>query len=102
MDEGGTITVTTPKGERLTIERLYGSPDLNGPTARTVRFSPDGSRISFLRPKEDDRTVQDLWTIDVETGEASVLVDARALAPEERELTEAEIQALASYLGELR
>lgn len=78
--------------DRLTIERLYGSPDLNGPAARTVRFSPDGSRISFLRPKEDDRLVQDLWTIDVETGEASVLVDARALAPEERELTEAEIQ----------
>ncbi len=86
------LSAQAQEGERLTIERLYGSPDLNGPTARAVRFSPDGSRISFLRPKEDDRTVQDLWTIDVETGEASVLVDARALAPEERELTEAEIQ----------
>lgn len=79
-------------GERLTVERLYGSPDLTGPTARAVRFSPDGSRISFLRAKADDRTVQDLWAMDVDTGEAYVLVDARQLAPEERELTEAEIQ----------
>lgn len=80
------------EGERLTIERLYGSPDLTGPTARSVRFSPDGSLISFLRAKEEDRTVQDLWAMDVETGRSYVLVDARQLAPEERALTEAEIQ----------
>jgi dipeptidyl-peptidase 4 len=79
-------------GEQLTIERLYGSPDLTGPTARNVQFSPDGSRISFLRAKDDDRTVQDLWAMDVATGETYVLVDARQLVPEERELTEAEIQ----------
>ncbi|MFN3835348.1 MAG: DPP IV N-terminal domain-containing protein [Glycocaulis sp.] len=91
-ENGSPPPASAPQGERLTIERLYGSPDLNGPTARLVRFSPDGSRISFLRAKEEDRTVQDLWAMDVETGRSYVLVDARQLAPEERELTEAEIQ----------
>ncbi|HBN13739.1 MAG TPA: S9 family peptidase [Pseudohongiella sp.] len=90
--ERAATPVTDGPGEQLTIERLYGSPDLTGPTARNVQFSPDGSRISFLRAKDDDRTVQDLWAMDVATGEAYVLVDARQLAPEERELTEAEIQ----------
>jgi dipeptidyl-peptidase-4 len=90
--ERAATPVTESSGELLTIERLYGSPDLTGPTARNVQFSPDGSRISFLRAKDDDRTVQDLWAMDVATGEAYMLVDARQLVPEERELTEAEIQ----------
>lgn len=90
--ERAATPITDGSGEQLTIERLYGSPDLTGPTARNVQFSPDGSRISFLRAKDDDRTVQDLWAMDVATGEAYLLVDARQLVPEERELTEAEIQ----------
>lgn len=90
--ERAATSVPDRAGEHLTIERLYASPDLTGPTARTVRFSPDGSRISFLRAKDDDRTVQDLWAMDVATGEAYLLVDARQLVPQERELTEAEIQ----------
>ncbi|MEE4301310.1 MAG: S9 family peptidase [Pseudomonadales bacterium] len=76
----------------LTIERVYGSPDLSGPRPRALRFSPDGSRVTFLRPKEEDRTVLDLWAMDVAEGEPYRLVDARVLAPEERELSEAEIQ----------
>lgn len=90
--ERAATPMTDGSGEQLTIERLYGSPDLTGPTARNVQFSPDGSRISFLRAKDDDRTVQDLWAMDVASGEAYLLVDARQLVPEERELTEAEIQ----------
>jgi len=78
--------------EGLTIERVFGSPDLNGPAPRGLRFSPDGTRVTFQRPKEDDRTVLDLWAMDLEDGRAYRLVDARALVPEERELSEAEIQ----------
>jgi len=79
-----------PQGETLTLARLFDSPDLNGSSPRALRFSPDGARVTFLRPKEDDRTVLDLWAVDVEGGEPYRLVDARALAPEERELSEAE------------
>ncbi|MEE2526354.1 S9 family peptidase [Hyphobacterium sp. HN65] len=76
----------------LTLERLYASPSLNGPVATATRFSPDGGLITFLQGKEEDANVRDLWAIDVEGGDPFLLVDSRVLAPEERELTEAEIQ----------
>ena len=76
----------------LTIERVFASPSLTGPTPRSLKFSPDGTRVTFLRSKEEDRTVLDLWAMDVADGRTYRLVDARALAPEERELSEAEIQ----------
>ncbi|KAA5800956.1 prolyl oligopeptidase family serine peptidase [Alkalicaulis satelles] len=80
------------EGEALTIERVFASPSLSGPAPRGLRFSPDGSRISFLRPRQDDRTVLDLWAMDAADGRTYRLVDARALAPQERALSEAEIQ----------
>ncbi|MGY6627585.1 MAG: DPP IV N-terminal domain-containing protein [Oceanicaulis sp.] len=80
------------RGEALSIERVFGSPSLTGPSPRGLRFSPDGARITFLRPREDDRTVLDLWAMDVADGRTYRLVDARALVPQEGELSEAEIQ----------
>lgn len=76
----------------LTIERLYDSPSLNGPAPRSVKFSPAGDRITFLRAKEDDAEVFDLWAMDVADGNSYRLVDSRVLAPEERALSEAERQ----------
>lgn len=83
---------STELAPQLTLERLYASPDLDGPTARAMQFSPDGSRITFLQPREDDQTVLDLWAIDVAGGGPYRVVDSRALVPEERELSEAERQ----------
>jgi len=76
----------------LTIERVFASPSLSGPTPRSLKFSPDGGRVTFLRAKDEDRTVLDLWAMDVADGRTYRLVDASALAPEERALSEAEIQ----------
>ena len=67
--------------------------ELSGPRPRALRFSPDGTRITFLRPKIEDRMTLDLWAMDVDAGAPYRLVDARALAPEERALSEAEIQS---------
>ncbi|MHA6287245.1 S9 family peptidase [Maricaulis sp. CAU 1757] len=78
--------------EPLTIERLYASPSLTGPAPRALTFSPDGSRVTFLQPKENDQNVLDLWAMDIEGGEPYRLVDSAVLAPDERELTEAERQ----------
>ena len=76
----------------LSIERAFASPSLTGPSPRALTFAPDGSRVTFLRAKEEDQSVLDLWAMNVDGGEPYMLVDSRVLAPEERELTEAERQ----------
>ncbi len=76
--------------QRLTIERLYASPSLNGPSPREVKYSPDGSRVTFLKPRADEQDRFDLWAFDVATGEAAMLVDSRLLDPDDMELSEAE------------
>ncbi len=75
----------------LTPERLAASPSLNGASPRSVKFSPDGTRLTFLQARDDDRQRLDLWAFDVETGEASMLVDSRLLEPEDVVLSEEEL-----------
>ena len=75
---------------KLTIERLYSSPALSGPSARGVKFSPDGQRVTFLKGREEESSRYDLWQFDVATGEQSLLVDSKLLEPEEVELSEEE------------
>jgi dipeptidyl-peptidase-4 len=76
--------------EPLTIERLFASPSLSGPTPTGVKYSPDGSRVTFLKAREDEGARYDLWQFDVATGEQSQLVDSKLLEPEEVELSEEE------------
>ncbi|MEO0882894.1 MAG: DPP IV N-terminal domain-containing protein [Pseudomonadota bacterium] len=74
----------------LPLERLFQSPSLSGPTPRALAFSPDGTKVTFLKPREEDGARLDLWAFDVATGEASMLVDSTLLEPEEVELSEQE------------
>ncbi|MEM1149636.1 MAG: DPP IV N-terminal domain-containing protein [Pseudomonadota bacterium] len=74
----------------LTIERLYASPGLSGPRPRSVKYSPDGQRVTFLKARDDDGSRLDLWQFDVATGEPSLLVDSTLLEPEDVELSEEE------------
>ncbi|MEM6946462.1 MAG: prolyl oligopeptidase family serine peptidase [Pseudomonadota bacterium] len=77
-------------GPQLTLERLYASPGLSGPTPRVVKYSPDGARVTFLKPREDDVSRLDLWQFDVATGAQSLLVDSTLLEPEDVALAEEE------------
>ncbi|MBL8246157.1 MAG: hypothetical protein JNL89_18310, partial [Rhodanobacteraceae bacterium] len=45
----------------LTIDRLFEDPALSGPAPRLLKLSPDGQRVTFLRGKEDNQSVFDLW-----------------------------------------
>ena len=70
---------TIASAEELTIDRLFASPSLSGPTVQGLKMSPDGQRITFLRGKESNQTQLDLWEFDAATGKASLLVDSAAL-----------------------
>ena len=74
----------------LTPERVFSSPSLNGPVAKGVSLSPDGQLVAFLRSREDNVDVQDLWAAPTGPGEPYKLIDARALVPDAGELSEAE------------
>ena len=71
----------------LTLERLFAAPELAGAGLRGLRFSPDGSRVTWLQGSIEDKDRLDLWAYDLKTREKARLVDARALLPEESALS---------------
>jgi len=79
-----------PASSILTVERVFANPSLSGPVAKGVSLSPDGELLAFLRSREDDVDVLDLWAAPVSGGEPFKLIDARALVPDAGELSEAE------------
>ena len=74
----------------LTLERIFGSPDLNGPQPRALRLSPDGTLLTSLRPRPDERDRFDLWATDTRTGKERMLVDSRRVGSG-AQLSEAEL-----------
>ena len=77
----GAMLALTPMAahadEALTLERVFASPDLSGPQPRALKISPDGSLITLLKPRVDDKERLDLWAIDSRTGAERMLVDSR-------------------------
>ena len=71
----------------LPVERLFDAPDLQGPSLRQMRFSPDGKLVSYLRGRDDAPAVFDLWAWDTSRKTHRLLVDSRALAPAEEKLS---------------
>jgi dipeptidyl-peptidase-4 len=80
----------TPDPAILTPERVFSNPALSGRWPRSVSLSPDGELVAFLRSREDDVDVLDLWAAPIGAGEPFKLIDARALVPDAGELSEAE------------
>ena len=75
----------------LEIERLYAAPDLDGPSPRDVKISPDSSRVTFLRGKETDPLQMDLWEYNLADREMRLLVDSTALVAGDEALSEEEL-----------
>lgn len=73
--------------EKLPLERIFAAPDLNGPTLRGVKISPDGKLIAYLKARDDDKDRYDLWAYDVRQAKHRQLVDSRTLAGADKALS---------------
>ena len=79
-----------PHAAELTIDRLFDAPALAGPTIVGLKISPDGSRVTYLTGKPEDKDRLDLWEYDMHRGRARLLVDSKALAPAPGKLSDEE------------
>jgi len=82
------VNAATP-AEPLTLERIFASPALAGPSPRALTLSPDGRLATLLRNRPDDLLRYDLWAIDTATGAERMLVDSKKTGSGEA-LSEAE------------
>ncbi len=69
----------TKQNSPLTIERIYSSPSLNGQTPKSLKFSPDGSRVTYLQGKAEDLNRYDLWEYNLSSKENKLLVNSQDL-----------------------
>jgi dipeptidyl-peptidase-4 len=83
--------VSAPHAAELTIDRLFDAPALAGPTIVGLKISPDGSRVTYLQGKPDDKDRLDLWEYSVRDRQARILVDSKTLAPAEEKLSDEEL-----------
>jgi dipeptidyl-peptidase-4 len=81
------LSLPATASQALTIERLFSGPDLAGASLRSVRFSPDGKRVTYLQGKPEDKDRLDLWAHDIASGRNALLVDSRRLVAEESALS---------------
>lgn len=77
--------------KRLTVERVFSDPSLNGPTPIRLKFSPDGALITYLRPKDENDDILDLWVYDIDADQHSPLVRTEEpVPPDQIEISEQE------------
>jgi dipeptidyl-peptidase-4 len=75
--------------EQLTLDRLHSDPSLTGPGVRSLKVSPDGARVTFLRGRDDNQFQLDLWEYNLKDKSTHRLVDSKILVAEEN-LSDAE------------
>ena len=49
------LLATPVAAEKLTLERIFASPSLSGPTPRALKLSPDGRLATMLRNRQQPR-----------------------------------------------
>ena len=81
---------TAAHADKLTLEAITGDKPLSGPSLMKPAISPDGTRVTFLRGKDDDRFQLDLWEYDIASGETRRLVDSKVVLPGEETLSDEE------------
>ncbi|MEC9429849.1 MAG: DPP IV N-terminal domain-containing protein, partial [Pseudomonadota bacterium] len=87
---GAAMLSTALNAETLTIERIFSSPSLDGNAPRSLKVSPDGQRVTFLKGKQTDYERLDLWEYHIESGQTRMLFDSNDLQSGEEVLSDEE------------
>lgn len=74
----------------LDLDRIFASPSIEGEVLRGLRFSKDGSRLTFLKAKKENLEILDLWEFDLASGRSQLLVDAKTIFSKDIEMSEEE------------
>jgi dipeptidyl-peptidase-4 len=61
----------------LTLKRVFANPDLSGTQPQSLRLSPDGTLLTSVRNRADEKERFDLWALDTRTGRSRMLVDSK-------------------------
>src|SRR5882724_7149173 len=81
---------SAPHAAELTIDRLFDAPALSGTTIVGLKISPDGTRVTYLQGKPNDKDRLDLWEYNIRDAQSRVLVDSDLLAPGRESLSDEE------------
>lgn len=84
------MLTNTVAAEKLTIERIYESPSLDGSSPRNLQVAPDGKRVTFLQGKQSDYERLDLWEYNIASGTSRLLFDSDELSSGEETLSDEE------------
>src|SRR5271165_57537 len=69
----------TAAPKQLTIEQIFAEGGVTGRAPETIKWSPDGSKVSFVERDNQGEHGQ-LWYVDPGTGEKKVLVSEGKLS----------------------
>ncbi|WP_448554342.1 DPP IV N-terminal domain-containing protein [Thalassotalea montiporae] len=73
---GCALALQPVYAEQLSLERIYSSPSLSGQTPKSLKFSPDGQRVTYLQGKKEDLYRYDLWEYNLADKQHRLLVDS--------------------------
>ncbi len=65
--------------KQLTIEQIFAEGGVTGRAPETIKWSPDGTKVSFVQ-RDDDGEHGELWYVDAATGEKKVLASETKLS----------------------
>jgi dipeptidyl-peptidase-4 len=71
LSAGHAQTPAAPK--QFTIEQIFAEGGITGRAPETVKWSPDGTKVSFVQ-RDDTGEHGELWYVDAVSGEKKVLV----------------------------
>lgn len=73
------VCAISVQAKPLSLERIFDDPSLSGKSPVQLKFSPDGSRVTYLQGKTDDYNRYDLWEYNLDDNTNRVLVDSAEL-----------------------